>query len=424
MATRLGKVIADFTTNLSTKVSVGGTYATLQSVLDDDGEYLPAGQYYFTIDGDNSSKEHIIATLSTPSALISSINSVERQGYYDTTTYTSPNTPGAVREHRVGATVTITDYAHLKAHNDLLEGAVGFLSTSPIKYDGAITPVEDEEIVDKGYVDGLYDSCAQLLGDQTIDGIKTFSQLPVIPVLPLADTDACSKKYADDLAIAGSPDATLLVKGISEMATQAEITAGTQLGATGAQLFVNPKYLLDAGITAVGSVKTLIPRPMNVLDSTAGETAATAPAGNTTAFFGMINIPHKITVNKISISVAGHAGAGTYDIAIYSETGATRYIRETSGNVAGNGINTITLGASVDLNPGNYYVVYKFNGSANYNTYFYYSLSNDLDDGVAGASILEGSSVMEATAGELPSAIDPTAITAGVTKTLFIRLDN
>ena len=37
-----------------------------------------------------------------------------------------------------------------------------------------------------------------LAGDQTIAGIKTFSSLPVIPALPLADADASSKKYVDD----------------------------------------------------------------------------------------------------------------------------------------------------------------------------------------------------------------------------------
>lgn len=55
------------------------------------------------------------------------------------------------------------------------------------------------------------------------------------------------KDYVDSLAfIAGSPNATLTVKGISELATVAELNAGTGMGATGARLFVNPSYLASS----------------------------------------------------------------------------------------------------------------------------------------------------------------------------------
>lgn len=49
--------------------------------------------------------------------------------------------------------------------------------------------------------------------------------------------------YIDDIAISGSPDATLTTKGIVEMATTAEINAGTQSGSTGADLAVRPDQL-------------------------------------------------------------------------------------------------------------------------------------------------------------------------------------
>jgi len=81
---------------------------------------------------------------------------------------------------------------------------------------------------------------ADIYADPTFTGDVT------VPVTPTNDTDAASKKYADDLAIAGSSDMSLTVKGIGEEATAAEINAGTQAGATSAELIVNPKFLADS----------------------------------------------------------------------------------------------------------------------------------------------------------------------------------
>lgn len=63
MATKLAKIVADFRTSLATKLSVGGTSATLQSATDDDGVALPSGKYYFTLDGESTQKEYICAIL-------------------------------------------------------------------------------------------------------------------------------------------------------------------------------------------------------------------------------------------------------------------------------------------------------------------------------------------------------------------------
>lgn len=102
---------------------------------------------------------------------------------------------------------------------------------------------------------------------QTIDGVKTFSQNVTIPVLPIANTDAASKGYADGLAIAGAPNATTTVKGIVELATQSEIDARTATGGTGASLVGTPDlarstllsdYKVDTG-TANAYVITPVP---------------------------------------------------------------------------------------------------------------------------------------------------------------------
>jgi hypothetical protein len=100
-------IIADFETSLATKIAVGGETATLVSNIDDDGETLPDGLFNFTIDGNNSSKEHILCTKT--GADLTAIKSVSRQGV---------ESDGCVREHRVGAKVIMTDFSTFKNYID------------------------------------------------------------------------------------------------------------------------------------------------------------------------------------------------------------------------------------------------------------------------------------------------------------------
>jgi hypothetical protein len=119
----LPKIVADLETSLAAKIAVGGTTGTLISNVDDDGVTLADGTYYFTLDGNNSAKEHIKCT-KTGTAL-SDIYSVSRQGV---------ETSGCVREHRVGAKVIMTDYATYKNY---FEAAV--ISGPGSSTDNAIT---------------------------------------------------------------------------------------------------------------------------------------------------------------------------------------------------------------------------------------------------------------------------------------------
>lgn len=82
---------------------------------------------------------------------------------------------------------------------------------------------------------------------ETIAGVKTFSSFPITPSsAPTTDYQTANKKYVDDTAIAGAPDATLTVKGIVEIGTTAEIDAGTSTGGTGASLAVRPDQLASS----------------------------------------------------------------------------------------------------------------------------------------------------------------------------------
>jgi len=88
----------------------------------------------------------------------------------------------------------------------------------------------------------FYDDFANKDNDETITGLWQFptgSNYPVVGAsysAPTSDTHVATKKYADDLAIAGAPDGSTTVKGIFEEATVAEQGSATATGATGARL--------------------------------------------------------------------------------------------------------------------------------------------------------------------------------------------
>lgn len=208
MSTKLATILADFTTNLASALAVGATSATLQSATDDDGVALPNGTYFFTLDGENSSKEHIVCTLA--GTAISGISSVSRQGV---------ETSGVVRSHRIGATVSLTDFGHILFMNNLLRGVTAFDATAPLGYDASAS-------------------------------ITTAYQF-------------ATKEYVDGVAVAGAPNASTTVKGIVEEATQAEVRARTAAGGTAARLFINPStmpnvlisdYVADTGAADVAVI--------------------------------------------------------------------------------------------------------------------------------------------------------------------------
>jgi len=175
MATKLAKIVADFRTSLATKLSAGASSCSIQSATDDDGVALPAGKYFFTLDGDNSQKEHILADLSGVN--LTNIKSVSRQGV---------QTANAVREHRAGATVTITDFAHILYLNDLLSGATALDASNPLAYDadpdltGNNKKLATVKLVEDTAIAGGADASA------TVKGIAKLSVAPVSATNPIA----------------------------------------------------------------------------------------------------------------------------------------------------------------------------------------------------------------------------------------------
>jgi hypothetical protein len=313
MTQLLGKITADFETQLATKISVGGTTATLASATDDDGVALPAGRYFFTIDKDSSKKEHISCTLS--GTALTNIKTLSRQG---------TETAGVLREHRVGANVIISDFGHIKKINDLLDGTTSFDSATVLGYDGAPTISTGNQLTTKTYVDTNNALDVQLAGTQTITGAKTFTSTAKAkynthPTFS-ADEEIIDKKYADDLAIAGAPNASTTVKGLVEEATQAEFDASTDTGATGARLFAVPS-VVQTGI----NTQTLV----------AGE----ALTVNDAVFVAKGDEGRRLSAYSTTNTVGASNGGSTWNYQSFT-TGAntTKIIRvKLYGNCSGSG---------------------------------------------------------------------------------------
>ena len=201
MSTELAKIIADFQTSLATTIAIGGVSGTLVSNTDDDGVTLPNGRYFFTIDGGNAFKEHISCTLTGKE--MTDIYSVSRQGV---------ETSGAVKSHRVGATIIITDFAHIKKLNDLLDGTTDLDSDNPLKYDADPTITDDKELATKKYIDDVA-IAGGANASSTVKGLSKLSEDPVSATEPIAvgDDDPRIPTTDEKAALAGTlgtPSAT------------------------------------------------------------------------------------------------------------------------------------------------------------------------------------------------------------------------
>lgn len=220
--------------------------------------------------------------------------------------------------------------------------------------------------------------------------------------------------YINDVAISGAPNASETVKGIVQQATLAQRKAGTDVGSTGASLFVKPT---DVDIVA----NTIVPKP----NTDVGLPVALSVVTNTTAQVGMVEINKKIVVNNITFRTTTVSVAGALKISMYSEDGQTQLFSVTSGTLASSLPYTISV-PSVTVIPGNYYLVVQPVGSANIQTFAWtntapFMLTTGILE-VAGKAKLSGT--LTVTADTPPTTFDPTTLTPALNKIFVCRLDN
>ena len=188
MSTKLGTILADFTTSLATDLAIGGTSATLSSATDDDGVALPSGRYFFTLDGTNSSKEHISCDLVGTS--ISNIKSLSRQGV---------ETTGVARKHRIGTTVSLTDFGHIKFINDLIAGTTTLNASAPLGYDGAPASLTGNQLATVTYVLGVVNGGTVYFDQQVISAQTSGEALAINDIVYFKESDQRWYKVDADL---------------------------------------------------------------------------------------------------------------------------------------------------------------------------------------------------------------------------------
>lgn len=134
----------------------------------------------------------------------------------------------------------------------------------------------------------------------TISGVWTFSATSGRPLYnqhptwaDIASTTFADKDYVDAVATSGAADATEAVKGLVELATQAEMQAGTATGSTGARLGLQADYAnsTSSATTTVVITKTGGKISQGFLDLTESWTfSATTTFASTTQLNGTVNI--------------------------------------------------------------------------------------------------------------------------------------
>jgi hypothetical protein len=162
---------------------------------------------------------------------------------------------------------------------------------------------------------GFYDQFVAKDDDGQIDETLTFTN-PNYPRMdtatppPTDDEQLATKKYVDDTAIAGAPNATTTVKGIVEIATQAEVDAKTAIGGTGASLVPTPALarstLLSDYVADTGAANAYVITPSPAITAyTAGQIFSFKAANtNTTTSTLNVNALGAKTINKLNGATA------------------------------------------------------------------------------------------------------------------------
>ena len=116
----------------------------------------------------------------------------------------------------------------------------------------------------------FYDQFTNKNNDETIAGDYTFSgRSPSVPTETSLETGrAASIGYVNGVAIAGAPNASTTVKGIVEIATGAELAAGTGTGGTGAAVVPAGDSFKNSSAGAGDANKVPVLNASGVLDQT------------------------------------------------------------------------------------------------------------------------------------------------------------
>jgi len=152
---------------------------------------------------------------------------------------------------------------------------------------------------------------------------------------PTVDNEIATKKYIDDIAISGAPDASTTVKGLVEIATFNEAFNGISTGGTGAVLVVNPADLLGLRSQVVSVAftygDTIVAGDVLYLDTADAKwkKADGSVAGTADNTYGIALDPGVDTDTGKKVLVAGVASTVTG-----ISTAGIQYVSDTAGSVS------------------------------------------------------------------------------------------
>lgn len=170
MASILTKVIANFSTQITTNVTAGGVTAGIASAVDKEGNALPAGKYCLTLNQGKSNEQHFLCDLSGTS--LTNVQGVDHSGDLST---------GFLKDARINDEVKLTNYVNLLNLVLLASGAVGFDGGTPLKYDTAPALTDPRQIPDKAYTDSALGGKADKAGNNAFSGNNSFAISPTVP---------------------------------------------------------------------------------------------------------------------------------------------------------------------------------------------------------------------------------------------------
>lgn len=178
--TEIPTSVALFETSLASSITNSATSMTLVSATDKAGTTLASSTYAFIIDEGTASEEMVLADC-TSTACTNMIRGLSP--------LTGTTTVSTLKfQHRRGASVKITDGPQLLILSRMANGNGSF------------------------------------------PNIIKYGSNPTFTTGTAGETQIITKKYADDLAIAGAPDMSATTKGIGEKATGAQAAAGSADG--------------------------------------------------------------------------------------------------------------------------------------------------------------------------------------------------
>lgn len=257
---------------------------------------------------------------------------------------------------------------------------------------------------------------AATVTDETGSGLLVFGTSPTLVTPALGTPSALVATNATGTAAGLTSGITNALKSAT---TTVDVSAATAPTSGQVLTATSGTTATWQSISGAGSTSIEIPKPA----FSSGLTSDVTMGTNTVLHVGRIHVDTAITFTKLSFNVTSVSVAGTYKVAIYSDSGSTQLLTFTTGTVSALGIVTTTV-TSTTLAAGYYYVAVLpvSTASANLNIYTFSSDGSNVLNQPSGLAGLSGT--LSVTASTMPSTITPTSITPIDTATLVVRLDS